>query len=241
MQFAIVVTQMKQSAGLPSLESEVELALLEAALLHEALARQNLALTMHNDLGQLLAILKIKLSLLDLAHAGLETRLVAADINRLIDQINQSFSRMIKEVCPLPLHTTALLDGLDCLVSEFRHIHGLAIHVHDDGMEKPLDETTCFILLSVVYELLINIKQHAKTSAAEIRCLITGSSVSITVADFGCGFDLSASPVSSKHKTCCGLQKIRAYISQLGGKMYIDSRLHDGTTVTLLTPISLWL
>ncbi|WP_298393849.1 histidine kinase [uncultured Azonexus sp.] len=233
MQTASVVKQMKQipehafledgTAGLPS----------NVCLLYEEQARQNFARTIHDDLGQLLAVIKIKLSLLDQKIDQHESRVMVREIDQLIDQVNQSLIQAIKQIYPLPLHTTVLMEGLEYLAAEFAKKHGIAVHINDDGMAKPLDETTRLVLFSAVYELLINATRHAQTSAIEIDCLLEGSSLTIAVTDFGSGFKPCDKPGAHG-----GLHKIRKYIEHLGGKMCIDSRPDDRTTVALSAPLN---
>lgn len=206
--------------------------------LHEEQARQNFARTIHDDLGQLLAVIKIKLSLLDQKIDQHESRAIVREIDQLIDQINLSLVQAIEQICPLPLHTTVLTEGLEYLAAEFERKHGITVRINDDGMAKPLDETTRLVLFSAVYELLINATRHAQTSAVEIDCLLDGCSLTIAVTDFGSGFKPGNKPGTPGQQARGGLQKIRKYIEHLGGKMCIDSRPDDGTTVALSAPLN---
>lgn len=115
-------------------------------LLDEEQARQHFARTIHDDLGQLLAVIKIKRSLLDQIIDRPEFRVILREIDQLIDQVNHSLVQAIEQICPLPLHTTVLTEGLEYMAAEFERKHGITVRINDDGMAKPLDETTRLVL-----------------------------------------------------------------------------------------------
>ncbi len=91
------------------------------------------------------------------------------------------------------------------------------------------------MLFHATRELLFNVVKHAGVSAAELRLSSDTNELRIVVADDGVGFDLTRQPLQST-AAGFGLFSIRERITQLGGRLEIDTAPGQGTRVALIVP-----
>ncbi len=196
--------------------------------------RRKLAQDLHDNLGQLLAVIKIKLSSID-AGPG-EPSIVS--LITLVGQAEESVRNVTVELSPPILHTLGLVPALEWLGEEIERVYGLRVHVDHDGCRKHLLDEVQAVLYRAVRELLINVAKHARADAASLSCLCDGDRMLLVVSDAGCGFDAEPhlQPWSGHHSF--GLRSINERICNLGGEVEIDSCPGNGTTITLSVPCS---
>lgn len=81
-------------------------------------------------------------------------------------------------------------------------------------------------------ESLSNVLKHARASEVRISLAISGSQVTLVVADNGIGMD-----TRNSNSTGDGLKNMRTRLQQIGGRMLLESEPGRGTSVTLQAPI----
>ena len=207
--------------------------------LAEERERRGLAQDLHDDLGQVLAIVKLKLSSLSETCGQCIDGRRYKEIEHLVDQANKSVRSLALQLSPPILHTLGLVPALEWLVEEMERVYGLAVRFHDDGEPKPLDEKNRSILFRAVRELLINVAKHARIGHAELTSLCAGGKVLLTVTDEGGGFDHKNTLEAQPGKSGLGLLGMRERLAYIGAEMHVDSRPGDGTTITLMAPLEM--
>ncbi|TRZ56626.1 MAG: hypothetical protein D4S02_15200, partial [Rhodocyclaceae bacterium] len=218
-------------------------AMAKELLAAEARERSAISIDLHDDLGQDLAIAKLKLGALVIPGEGPAREFVLHDLKEveaLLDRCNKSVRSLSSQLCPPVLHQYGLGAALEWLSLEIRRIYGLNVRLHL-GNPVTLDETTAATLYRIVRELLINISKHAQVSEAEVTMSMdaeTGN-LEISVADDGVGFDV-AQTLQSKPLThsSYGLFSIKQRIDFLGGRMWIDSHADHGTIVLITLAVA---
>ena len=217
--------------------SEQLAVLTKELILTEDRERRALARDLHDDLGQVMAILKIKLTAL---YAGKDLpRVIAAlkEIESLIDIANKSVRSLALQLSPPVLHSQGLVAALEWLVKEMERVYGLAVRLNDDGAAKNLDEKQRITFFRAARELLVNVAKHAKVDHATVTTLIDDHQLTLAVSDSGAGFDQELLLAARVHGPGLGLIGVKERIGFIGGSMHIDSTAGDGTTVTLTAPL----
>lgn len=205
----------------------------------ETRERRMLAEDLHDDLGQSLTVLKLKLSMLDV-HATLEGRerllRQVRDIESVVEQASESVRSISTHLSPPVLHQDGLIAALHWLTEEMMRTYGLNV-VLDCDTNLYLNETFSGAIYRTVRELLINIWKHADVSSAQVAVELDSYSrmLVIRVSDKGKGFEVlklqRPSPTLSY-----GIYSIRERMNLIGGALQIDSSPGLGTTVTLMIP-----
>ncbi len=219
-----------RTAQLSALTMEVTLA--------EERERQILAQDLHDDLGQILAMAKLKLTALEApgcADAATQVQQIR-EVEAMIDQANQSVRSLSLQLSPPVLHQLGLVAALEWLAEEMLRSYGLTVLVRDDGQDKPLSQVSGYMLFRIVRELLINVAKHAGVKRAEVSLEAIEGNLVLSVADDGTGFDARKRVVPSAGGGF-GLFSVRERIGHIGGEVQIDSRPGDGTVVVLILPL----
>lgn len=219
-----------RTAQLRALSAELSLA--------EERERRVLATDLHDDLGQVLAIAKIKLSSMDDHERRGALKAALKEVEALVDHANRSVRSLMMQLSPPLLQTLGLPAALEWLAEEMERIYGIQVRIDDDGKPKPLAEAARTSLFRAVRELLINVAKHSGARQAEVNCLRCDGRITVAVTDHGSGFDYPAELARPLGEARFGLLSVRERIEFLGGEMHVDSSLNDGATITLTVPVS---
>jgi signal transduction histidine kinase len=196
--------------------------------------RARLARELHDDVTQRLGVLAI--------DAGREERnLAKASGAAAWHTMREGLARLSSDVHALSyrLHPSILRDlGLPAaLKSECEHIGDttplqLDLDVNEVPEQVPPDVALC--LFRITQESLRNIVRHASASRVSINLRRLNSGLQLTVKDNGQGFD----PEGPRAKASLGLASMRQRVALLGGKLKIDSRALNGTTISAWVPFN---
>lgn len=203
---------------------------LEAA---EGRERRQIARDLHDDLGQLLAAARIRLSVL-CRDARDDVRSVAQEVADLVERANRSTRSLAAQLSPAVLYELGLLAALEWLAEELSSSFGLAVDIVDDGLPKPLSQEARSITYRAVRELLINVAKHAGVKSAAVQLVRDGGRMIIRVSDGGVGFHIGG---SSRARKGLGLVSVVERLSFVGGTFEIRSIPGDGTEATLVLPL----
>ena len=198
----------------------------------EEAERKLFASDLHDSVGQLLPLARMKLDAL-LEGEPSRPEGAAEDLRSLLSQAEEQVRTLIFQFSPVRVEEEeGLAPAMEQLAARVRERYGLQVAVRDDGLEKPLDDDRAGVLLRGVRELLINVSKHARTDKAEIGLAREGEFVVVTVEDGGVGFD-PATP----RTTGFGLLGLRDRMEGLGGRLEIVSGPDRGAVVRLFMPI----
>jgi len=200
-------------------------------LLTEERERRRLAVDLHDGLSQSIALARMKLGALRLSvDASLAKSL--DEIESLIEHANLSASAISFELSPPVLHDLGLQPALQWLVENIQTRYGIEVLLEDDGQPKPADEKTRVILFRSIRELLINAAKHAGTRRVRLRLARDENQLDAAVEDDGVGMETDVATATGS-----GLFSIRERLSQVGGRMSIESAPGQGTRIRLCAPL----
>ncbi|MDK9714608.1 MAG: PAS domain S-box protein [Sulfuritalea sp.] len=194
--------------------------------------RRMLAQDLHDNLGQLLAVIKIKLTSL----AGNELQPEIDKVMALVDQAEQSARSITLELSPPILHRLGLMPALEWLGDEIERVYGISVEVDGSACESGLGPELEAVLYRATRELLINVAKHAKVHRARVSVMCDEGELILCVSDDGCGFDRNAHGGPLSGQRSFGLSSIYERIVNLGGAMEVDSSPGNGTTINLRVP-----
>ncbi|WP_084176731.1 tetratricopeptide repeat-containing sensor histidine kinase [Mangrovimonas yunxiaonensis] len=151
----------------------------------------------------------------ELKHIEQDIRKVSHDLNT--DFVSgSSFFSIIKSL----VETQCLAYGLDYQLT------------NDDDIDwDAVSNKTKIHYYRIVQESLQNIYKHANATRVEISFQRKRGTVCLKITDDGLGFDIN------KSKKGIGLKNMASRVSDVGGKLKIDSAINLGTTVTVRVPV----
>jgi len=191
----------------------------------QELERRNIALELHDEIGQLLTGLKLTLDV--------SSRVPAEDVSSSLEQARILVNELMARVRKLSLDLRpAMLDDFGLLPTLLWHIEHytaqtqVTVSFKHSGLEKqrfrPEVETAAYRL---VQEALTNVARHAQVGNATVRVWSDQRTLSIEVEDCGQGFDVDL--LSQRESS--GLAGMRERTALLGGQLRIDSQIGEGT------------
>ena len=213
---------------------------LSAALaMAETRERRLLAQDLHDDLGQMLAMIKLKIATMEKLEIPEHMRKAMTDCSRAVDQANRKVRLMAFQLSPPMLDELGLAAAIEWMADEMHQMYKLDVHTQDDGKPKPMNPAVSATLFRAVRELLINIAKHAGVTQATVSTARgQGDTLILTVSDAGKGFDPDAVPAADGSGGF-GLLSVRERINLLGGEVSIHSNPDAGTTVVINVPLLL--
>jgi signal transduction histidine kinase len=211
-------------------------ALASELTLAEARERRRLASILHDEVGQGLALSRIKLGLLGHWLTTDTAQAAFAELRELFAGMSKRIRSLTFELSPPILYQLGLAAALEWLGEKLEKEHGLRCRVDCDRDSEPVDEAVSILLFQSVRELLANASKHARASAVLISITVAGGWVTLTVGDDGIGFDPQAVSQLAHRRDSFGLFSIGERMRYVNGSLEIDSAPGRGTRVTLSAP-----
>ena len=214
-------------------------------LLHQVVSaqegeRRRVARELHDGTRQILTGLG-----LGLAAAGETTKTnpeLAAqqltDLKKLNAQALQELHHVIRDLRPSVLDDLGLVPALNAQVRDFESRTGVRIDFEVKGRKRRIRPDLETIIFRIAQEALTNIAKHAEAEAVNVRLTIKPSSMKLTIADDGRGFDADEVLYRNvSQRSAWGLLGIQERVALVGGFCSIESEPGKGTTIRATIPL----
>ena len=202
----------------------------------EELERRRIAKGLHDDIGQNLAMAKLRLGMLaerDIPdEVAEETRVVL----ELIQQTIQKSRSLTFELSSPVLHELGLGPAVVELGEWVEQGHGIRFHLEADEASKVLSGDVGAVIYQSVRQLLINVVQHSRAGNATVTLRTVDGAVEVGVEDDGVGFEISDAGRFTR-KGGFGLFSIREAMQRINGRVEIESRAGKGTRAVVTVPL----
>ena len=219
-------------------EATAELRVLGQRVLNaEEAERRRIAIGVHDDISQALALAKMKLQMMhQTGHGGADIpgmdELVA-----LLGRIIGSTRDLTFDLSPPVLFELGLAPALGWLADILDRQHGLCVEIVADETPTPLSHDSAIVLFRSTRELLMNVVKHSGQQTARVAVSREDGAVKIVVCDKGKGFASPEEPPTEGGAKGFGLSSIRERMGYIGGTMVVSSTPGKGTQVTLTAPL----
>ena len=198
--------------------------------------RRHLARELHDEIGQLLTLVKLTLSK---DHSSEDRPATVESFQAaltLVDQTIDKVRSLSSGLRPPLLDELGLIPALRSLISRTEKVAQFAITFgHDPSIERfdTEAELACF---RIVQESLTNISRHASARNVSIELSRTDSAITLTITDDGVGFDVDQVRGRSSEDTGLGLVGMTERALLLGGCVEIESGSGRGTRISASVP-----
>ncbi|MBN1396994.1 MAG: PAS domain S-box protein, partial [Bacteroidetes bacterium] len=198
--------------------------------------RRRISRELHDDLGQLLTILKFDLSWLRLEVTKGSSDVIAK-VDEMMGSLNEalaSVKRISKEIRPPQLDALGLSGALQWDVDQIEKKIGIKGIVTVEPPEFETKGQIAAVLYRVFREALTNIVRHAQAQNVFIRLLKKPESIIFSVRDDGRG--ITKKEISGN--TSLGLVGIRERIRMVGGTLTVEGKPGKGTMLLVEIPLN---
>ena len=190
----------------------------KVALDTETKERRILARDLHDSLGSMLSVLRLKI----------EGDTQKDETLRMIDQTATELRRISHHIMPEEL----LQGGLRTALADFAiSVPGTQFHFFGNDTIR-ISQDMELVLYRCAYELVNNALKHAAAEHIDIQLMQEEEQISLTVSDDGKG--MSNTPPSHEGM---GFENIRARIGRFNGKFNIVSTENTGTEINITLPL----
>ncbi|MBE0534475.1 MAG: PAS domain S-box protein [Phycisphaerae bacterium] len=208
-------------------------------VLAEERERRRLAIALHDNIIQDLAISMLRVEMLKETAQSID-RTLLNDFVRTLSKVIDETRTMTFDISSPTLYRLGLAAAVDELLDDFlRSRHGIEYVFWNDDQDKPLDHDVRVLMFQSVRELLINVVKHAEAEEVAVRIERREETMRLTVADNGKGFDVDHTDLAMHRSGGFGLFSIRERLDYIGGRMEIHSEPGKGSRFVLIAPLKI--
>ena len=200
--------------------------------------RREIARELHDEIGQALTLVKIKLQQAARLH-GRDTEVLLEDCIQIADYTLKQVRDMSLDLRPPLLDDLGLHAALEWTLQRREQAAGWQTTIVADplpGRLAPEIETACF---RVAQEALTNVARHAQAKKVQVRLRIVGGELELAVRDDGRGFDPEEVKRRPAQHASLGLVSMKERAALVGGWLEISTSDGGGTEVRAAFPLRL--
>ncbi len=200
---------------------------------------RRVALELHDELGQSLTVLKLKLRSIKKFLSSESTLLNTKcdDANTYVDHIIDNVRRLSQELCPSYIEDLGLDESIIILAEEFAKHTKLKISIQTQEIDDCFNLQGRTFIYRIIQESLNNIQKHAEACSVSIKIERKKSHVDIQIVDDGIGFNKEGNKVQNEYKLGLGLTAMAERARMLCGKLRVYSIIGTGTRIEVNIPI----
>ena len=198
--------------------------------------RRQIAVALHDQIGQMLAMARMKLraELKSVEESQFKENL--NQVTELIEDALKQTRSLTFELSPPILEELGFEPALLWLVNQMKDRFGLTVRFNKVRVPVSLEYEMTILMYQAVRELLMNVIKHAQVRSAKVSITQKHGLILIMVKDHGVGFD-SAAIENEFRPGGFGLFSIRERLKYVGGNIQIESQPGKGTTVKIMAPL----
>lgn len=205
----------------------------------QELERRRIARDLHDQLGQRLTALRLKIaSLKDLTGADKVLTERVERLQEIGERLDEEVSFLAWELRPSALDDLGLIDAVGAYVNEWSRHYETAAEFHSAGLSgSRFDREVETHLYRIAQEALNNIAKHAEAGRVSVLIEKMAGNLALIVEDDGKGFDASE-PAKQTESGGLGLVGMQERAALIGGDIEIESASGKGTTIYVRVPLS---
>jgi PAS domain S-box-containing protein len=198
--------------------------------------KSQIAMNMHDDLGQKLTALNMDLAWLK-SRIGIQSSVVGNKLKEMSTMIAETIEG-IKEISsflrPSILFDLGLVPAIKSHLNKFEKQSGIRCHFICYPEEFKIDDRLSLILYRILQESMTNIARHSGAGSSEITLTMSASKVEMLISDDGIG--INKGKVNSPKSL--GIAGIRERAKLVHGKVLVMGIKGSGTTVRVIIPLN---
>lgn len=193
--------------------------------------RNIMAQGLHDSIAQSLSFLNLQLQMLAGALAKNDHRKIAQHMAFLNTGVQQCYDdvRELLNNFRLKLAHASFKEVLNSVIERFKTQLPINVKLQYTSTGQDLSPQQQLQLVFIVQEALSNIRKHAQASEVLIEFTHQNNDIKLRISDNGIGFDTQVD--KEQHGHHIGLAIMQERISQIQGKISIESLPNQGTSI----------
>jgi signal transduction histidine kinase len=198
----------------------------------QELERRRLARELHDETGQALSSILLGLKGLDEKVGDDDARVAVAGVRELVVATLHDVRRLAVELRPKVLDDFGLVPALERLTETFAAQTGLRVRFESGLSDARLPAEVETALYRIVQESMTNIVKHSRARSISVALVRKAGAAAAVIEDDGDGFDPEV-----VREGGFGLEGMRERVGLLDGRLQIESKPGEGTTIVAEVPL----
>ena len=197
--------------------------------------KAHIAREVHDELGQMLTVLKLEISMCEISFAALDPGLAARlqGMKRLIAQLFQQVRDVATALRP-PILDAGIASAIDWQARRFEERTGIACLVEVPECPPQLSNAKAIGLFRILQEALTNVMRHANAQTVSLSLEQRGDVLCLGISDDGQGFVVQ----QGRQGLSFGLVGMQERAQMLGGTLVLESQPGEGTSIHVSVPLN---
>jgi len=203
--------------------------------------RRSISKELHDSIGASLAAIKFSLEEKELTRKQNQGRLEESldqEISYLLKTIKET-KRISANLRPTTLDDLGLMATIAWFLRQFKNMYGnIQVRYTAEVAEQDIPEDMQIIIYRIIQESLSNAEKHSEATTVRVT-LAFGTdpgTIALDIEDDGTGFDVAATLSNKDPLGGYGLTAMIERCEIYGGRLWIDSKPHQGTRIYARLP-----
>ncbi len=201
--------------------------------------RKRLSVELHDEVGQSLAVLKLKVILLEegLSQDQEEGKKECEAMVSYIDQTIENVRRLSKDLTPSTIEDLGLSSALMWLIDTIKQHYTIRADIHLDALDQDLSLDSQILVYRIFQEAISNAVRHSSADALTLTGTHSGNSLVFSIEDNGRGFDREKNDEGHLEHKGLGLPTMQERARMLDGKFSLKTAPGKGTVLQFSVPL----
>jgi signal transduction histidine kinase len=200
--------------------------------------RKRIARELHDETGQTLTALTLRLELAQAAAIGTKAEQPVAAARALARQSLEELHRLMHDLRPSVLDDLGLAAALHWFAEHRLAPHGINVRFEVGELPERLPPELETALFRAAQEALTNVDRHAKAERVLVQIGTQDARIVVEIEDDGEGFDPAAMTPRPGDARGLGLLGMRERVELFGGSVTFDASPGSGTRVVIEVPLA---
>jgi two-component system, NarL family, sensor kinase len=195
-----------------------------------------IAQELHDNIGQLLSVVKITLSALPLEKEHKAYNFVM-NSQQVLHKAIADLSNLTKSLHTERITDLGLVESVWFELNAIENAGLIKVNFKTEGNEYPFDEQKSIYLFRMFQETLNNTLKHAKATVLNVSLKYTDTLFIMHIDDNGIGFIVNGKKQNTTPGSGVGLRSLYNRSGIIGAEISIDSKPGTGTSVLIKLPL----
>ncbi|HEV2355796.1 MAG TPA: sensor histidine kinase [Puia sp.] len=229
--------QHRQEQQLARMKDEYQQELLRSQLEIQEATFKTIAMELHDNIGQVLSVVKLSLSVLpiDKDHPAWES---VQNSRQMLNKVIYDMGNLTKSLHTDRIAQIGLVEAMRFDLDSLRRTGLLEVEFSVAGQEYRLEDQRSIFLYRMFQEMLNNILKHSKATRVNISINYSiDNKFVLKVDDNGVGFDIEKKRTLASSSSGIGLKSMTNRASLIGAQISVQSQPGKGTSIQVEVPL----
>ncbi|HEY4287751.1 MAG TPA: sensor histidine kinase [Puia sp.] len=229
--------QHRQEQQLARVKDEYQQELLRSQLEIQETTFKTIAQELHDNIGQILSVVKLSLSILPLEkdHAAYES---VQTSRTMLNKVIYDMGNLTKSLHTDRITQIGLVEAMSFDLESMQRTGLLQVDLSVVGEEYRLEDQRSIFLYRMFQEMMNNILKHSRATHVNIAVNYSiDNKFVLKVEDNGVGFDVTKKRTQASSSSGIGLKSMTNRASLIGATISVQSQPGKGTSITVEMPL----